>query len=79
MTDKRPQGGLPLTINFPLPAYWTPGEALAVFELIDDLREKIWEHYAVQLFEPAREDQQHVRTHPSDANIKSPDRSDPDF
>ena len=25
--------GLPLTINFKIPAYWTPEQALAVFEL----------------------------------------------
>jgi hypothetical protein len=31
--------GLPLTINFKIPAYWTPQQALAVFELLDDLRD----------------------------------------
>ena len=28
-----PPPGLPLTINFKIPAYWTPEQALAVFEL----------------------------------------------
>jgi len=32
--------GLPLTINFKIPADWTPEQALAVFELLDDLRVK---------------------------------------
>jgi hypothetical protein len=32
-----PPPGRPLTINFNIPAYWTPEQALAVFELLDDL------------------------------------------
>ena len=47
--------GLPLIINFEIPAYWTPEQALAVFELLDDLREQIGAHYSVQLFEISRE------------------------
>ena len=50
--------GLPLTINFEIPAYWTPEQALAVFELLDDLRETIGAHYSEQLFEISR--QQHL-------------------
>ena len=30
-------------------ADWTPAQALAVFELINDLREQIWQHYALQI------------------------------
>jgi hypothetical protein len=52
------QHGLPLTINFEIPACWTPEQALAVFELLDDLREKIGAHYSEQLFEISR--QQHL-------------------
>lgn len=33
------------------PAYWTPEQALAVVELLDDLRELIWAHYDVQLID----------------------------
>jgi hypothetical protein len=33
--------GLPLTIPFAIPAYWTPEQAQAVLELLDDLRERI--------------------------------------
>lgn len=36
-------------INLDLPAYWTPEQALAVFDLLDDLRDKIWAHYGHQL------------------------------
>jgi hypothetical protein len=37
----------PLTLD--IPATWTPEEALAVFELIDDLRDKICALYNSQL------------------------------
>ena len=40
-----PPPGLPLTINFNIPAYWTPEQALAVFELLDNLRDQIGAHY----------------------------------
>jgi hypothetical protein len=39
----------------PLPAYWTPEQACAVVELLDDLRDRIWAHYGVQLFDQYRE------------------------
>ena len=32
-----------------IPRTWTPDEALPVFELIDDLRNKIWALYSDQL------------------------------
>ena len=41
--------GPPLTIPLGIPAYWTPEEALAVFELVDDLRERIWSIYQTDL------------------------------
>ena len=46
--------GLPLT--FTIPATWTPEQALAVYQLLDELREKIWAHYDLQLMELIRED-----------------------
>ena len=36
-------------IELAIPAYWSPEEALAVFDLIDGLRDKIWAHYGLQL------------------------------
>lgn len=41
------QAGLDLLID----AEWTPEQALAVVELLDDLRERIWAHYGTVLFE----------------------------
>ena len=38
--------GLPLTINFKIPADWTPEQALAVFELLDDLRIRLLDEAA---------------------------------
>ena len=39
MITKQPElrHSLPLTINFDIPAYWTPEQALAAFKLLDDL------------------------------------------
>ena len=46
-----PSPGLPLTIPFAIPAYWTPDQAQAVIELLDDLRERILAHYQMQLID----------------------------
>lgn len=59
--------GLPLTINFKIPAYWTPQQALAVFELLDDLRDQIGAHYSVQLCELSSEQHRHARTDQDDS------------
>lgn len=58
------QHGLPLLI----PDDWTPEQAQAVFEVLDDLRERIWEHYALTLQELYR--QQRL---PDETNQPSPD------
>ncbi len=41
----RTPAGMPITV----PTYWTPEEALAVFDLVDDLREHIWTVYQIDL------------------------------
>jgi len=61
--------GLPLTINFKIPADWTPEQALAVFELLDDLRDQIGAHYSVQLFELSRHQHLRPRTHSEDSKV----------
>ena len=45
------QRGMPLLIQ----EDWTPEQALAVIELLDDLREVIWARYQLQLQELQRE------------------------
>lgn len=32
-----------------IPTQWTPEQALAVFELLDDLRDKVWSLYGCQI------------------------------
>ena len=62
-------------ISFILPDDWTPAQALAVVELLDDLRERIWAHYQVGLHQTLREQ----RTAPPSANPADADSTDPPF
>ena len=50
-----PSTRLLLTIPFAIPAYWTPEQALAAVELLEDLRDLIWSHYGDQLRDQYRE------------------------
>ena len=47
--------GLQYGIPFIIPDDWSPEQALAVFELLDDLRHIIWEHYQFQLLDYLKE------------------------
>ena len=47
--------GLTQGLPFPIPTNWTAEQALAVIELLDDLRELIWAHYQLPLQELLRE------------------------
>jgi hypothetical protein len=40
-----------------LPTYWTPEQALAVFEILDELRDQLWDLYGSQIQQAMREDQ----------------------
>jgi hypothetical protein len=44
------------SIQLILPDHWSPEQAWAVFELLDDLREAIWKQYGPQIQEAIRED-----------------------
>lgn len=46
---------LPLTISLQIPTYWTPEQAFAVFELVNDLRDAIWQCYQLQLLKEYRD------------------------
>lgn len=74
MTTHKPyRGGLPTDIPFALPATWSPEQALAVIELLDDLRERLWQHYALALHEIIRE--QYAETpsaHDNDVPLDDP-------
>jgi hypothetical protein len=67
-----PSTRLLLTIPFAVPAYWTPEQALAVVELLDDLRELIWAHYQMQLIDELRDGQSPSSSDQSDAPDKDP-------
>jgi hypothetical protein len=56
----------PITVE--IPVTWTPEQALAVFELLHDLREKIWEIYNFRVQDLLREQQQS----PSDSDDPLP-------
>jgi hypothetical protein len=72
MTKSEP--GLPLTISLQIPTYWTPEQAFAVFELIDDLRDAIWQCYDMQLIDEFRD-----QLKPDLVNCSEKEPDDPDF
>ena len=39
-----------------IPAKWTPEQAMAIVDLLDDLREQIWGQYELGLLEAYRDD-----------------------
>jgi hypothetical protein len=54
----RPGRGLPLSLPFGIPTYWSPEAALAIFEFIDDMRDVILAAYCTQLQDAARKQRQ---------------------
>ncbi len=50
----RHKSGLPLTVPFGIPTYWSPDEALAIFEFIDEMRDVIIAVYRDHLHDTAR-------------------------
>jgi len=62
--------GLTRGLSFLIPDDWTPEQAQAVFEVIDDLRERIGEHYALPL-----QELYHQQRMPDAANQPPPDDS----
>ena len=45
MTPPIQPSGLQRGISFTIPDDWTPEQALAIFELLDDLRQVVADHY----------------------------------
>jgi len=54
----------PITVN--IPAVWTPEQALAVLDLLDELREKIWTRYGSQVQPLLQQFQGHTAWHDDD-------------
>ena len=59
--------GLTTGTPFILPEHWSPEQALAVVELLDDLRHQIWAHYQLPLLDIVREQRMPSDT-PDDLN-----------
>ena len=51
-----PPSGLAQGLDLLIAADWSPDQALAVIELLDDLRDRIWTHYEVALIEKLRDE-----------------------
>jgi len=64
--------GLTITIALQIPTYWTPEQAFAVFQLIDDLREAIWQCYGPQIQDEYRDQFQPTTTDGTDKNPRDP-------
>ena len=64
-------------VSVEIPATWTPEQALAVFELLDEIRDKIWSRYGVRLQDLLQERQTSSAADEGNDIATSPDR--PDF
>ncbi len=61
-------------VDVEIPATWTPEQALAVFELLDDIRDKIWARYGVRLQDLLQEQQTSSEADQRNDITTSPDR-----
>ena len=62
--EPRPNPGLPLTIPFGIPTYWSPEAALAIFEFVDEMRDIILAVYGTHIQHAARQRCQSALTEP---------------
>lgn len=44
----------PSGLHLLIDSHWSPEQALAVIELLDDLRDRIWSHYELALLDKLR-------------------------
>ena len=56
MTRHHQPSGLQRGLELLIDPHWSPEQAMAVIELLDDLRDRIWAHYDVALMTQFRED-----------------------
>jgi len=50
-TTGRPTAALPIAVS----TDWSPEQAVAVFEMLDELRERVWAQYSRQIQQVLRE------------------------
>lgn len=65
----------PPKLHLTLPQHWTPAQALAAFEMIDLIRDRLWLLYADDIQTAMRHDRQHVD--PRQLRIRWDSDSDP--
>jgi len=51
-----PPSGIQQGLELLIDPNWSPEQAMAVIELIDDLRDRIWSHYEIVLQQKFREE-----------------------
>jgi len=56
MKNYHQPSGLNIGLDFLISSDWTPKQAWAVVELLDDLRDRIFNHYLVSIQEILREE-----------------------
>ena len=56
MNRIHPPSGLQREIEVLIDPHWSPEQAMAVIELLDDLRDRIWAHYDSVLRDTFRDD-----------------------
>ncbi len=49
MTNRFQPSGITRGLEVLIDAEWTPEQALAVIKLLDDIRQRIWEHYPLPI------------------------------
>ena len=52
-----PPSGIKQGLELLIDPNWSPDQAMAVIELIDDLRDRIWSHYEIVLQQKLRDEQ----------------------
>lgn len=57
---------------FTVPTYWTPEQALAVYEILDDLRQQVWAIYNVRLQDQIRRQRQPSKLRPKKIKSTNP-------
>jgi hypothetical protein len=51
-----PPSGIEHGLDLLISPNWSPDQAMAVIELIDDLRDRIWSHYEIALQQKLRDE-----------------------
>jgi hypothetical protein len=56
-----------------LPTHWSPEQAVAVFEILDELREHVWARYGLQIQQVLRDERSTAIPAPGDIDIDEAD------